>query len=637
MGCANQGSVDILRVTEVGPRQLEIGDRLEISGQHFPQGSELKRVRVTLRATLARGGLGPCAAPVEVTITDPPEGASEYDSITHQFRDATYARSTQRVLRLDGPDRLAMVLSESLFEQLTRCPSERDRSPVGHATLSFGSAHARYARLGVTVRFEGITGTQAIEGTLRGATLDLLAPPSSRVLHVDALRRRSARVLDSLGITLADAHPPSGGLRIASVRNGGSAQRAGLGANDVLSGIDGLTVLSLEDLAVPEHTRATRISVGRDDILDERVVALDGYAKASPTDLLAASVSLLVATLVLALALRSRPGVLPSLARIAQQALARGDRGAFAPWLRARITDVLERRAGSDAIPWLALAAPISTLGLAPFLPALLRLGWDVGLLYALGAGLRLLAGPSFSFRTMMGAIPTSVASLLALGTSVVASGTFRAEGIVGAQGAAPWTWHAFRSPAATVLAVLFLIGLCVGAPDARPHRTHAEPTRRDKLRDGAGWVGTFFVATAGVTSLFGGWQVPGSDLGQQEASAALQMAGAALFLSKAWAITLSAAWLRWTVSSARTAAIVHRAGRSIFALALLSAALHGACALATPRLPAFVGVALAHGTFAFVVVSLVAAVLRPYVMRARSLQNYTPPVFSRADESVVH
>jgi hypothetical protein len=631
--CVNDRALDIVRVSELGPRHAEIGDRIEITGQHFPQSAELKRVRLTLRGTLARAGLPPCPAPVEVTLSDPPDGASEYDPVSRSFREATYARSTQRTLRLDGPDRLALLLSDSLFEQLTRCPSEPAGAPVSHGTLSFGDAHARYARLGVTVRFEGLTGTHAIEGTLRGATLDLLAPPSRRVLHVQPLRHDAARVLSALGLTLADAHPTTGGLRIASVLHGSPADRAGIGANDVLTTIDGLSVLALEDLALPLNTRATRLGVSRDDLVDERVVVLERYATASPSDLLSSAIALLVASIALGFALRPGPGALASVGRLAQHALDRGDRRAFGPWLRAQWSAALDRSAPVSMTARLAVAAPLTLLALAPFVPSLLRLGWDVGLLYALGAGLRLLSGPSASWRTVLAALPTSVAALLALGTSVVASGTFRAEGIVGAQGGAPWSWHALRSPVAVAQAALFLIALVVGAP-AEPARPAPEPSRRERLVALAGWAGTLLVSAAGVTALFGGWQVPGSDLARQETSAALQMLGGALFLAKSWALTLGTAWLRATIPASRTAALVHRAGRWILGVSALAALVQCVLALLVPRLPAFVGVALSHGTFSLAGLVLVASALRPRAMSALGLHGHEPTAFSSASDS---
>jgi NADH:ubiquinone oxidoreductase subunit H len=229
------------------------------------------------------------------------------------------------------------------------------------------------------------------------------------------------------------------------------------------------------------------------------------------------------------------------------------------------------------------------------------------------------------------------MAAILSMGTAVIASGTFRAEGIVAAQGAAPWSWHAFRSPAATALAVLFMVALYAGAPDRLQPAPDRPLTSAQFARQIAGWIGTFFVAAAGVTALFGGWHVPGSDLGGQDASAALQMAGAMLFLLKTWALTLTTAWLRWTSSSTRGAALVHRAGGTIALTALLAAIAHCTVALLTPRLPSSVAMTLSHTTFALIFIAIFAATLRARAQRVWGLSSYVPPVFSNADESVLH
>ncbi|MDP3275291.1 MAG: NADH-quinone oxidoreductase subunit H [Deltaproteobacteria bacterium] len=634
LGCGGPSAVDILRVQDIGPRQAEIGDRVEITGQQFPQAGELRRVRVRFRGTLARSGASPCTAPVDVTLTDPPEGSTEFDPVTHQVRETTYAHSPQRLLRLDGPDRLALVLTESLFASLTQCPGERASGTVSHATLSFGAAQARFARLGVTLHFEGLTGTRAIEGTLRGATLDLLAPASQRVVHADLLRRRAQRALDSMGIQLAEAHPALG-LRVASVRSQSSAALAGIGANDVLSAVDGLSILSLDDLALAEHTRAVRLAVSRDDILDERTVPLDGYATSSPDDQLAVAVFLLVIALLMALATRGALGTLSQLTPLVHQALGNRTRGGFVRWVFSKLVAVFRGEAPHEVTPWLVLVALGSTLGLAPFLPALLRMGWDVGLLFALGTALRLISAPSASWRSMARALPASVIAISTLTSAVLASGTFRAEGVVAAQAGLPWQWHAFRSPATLLLSALFLLALLNGAPDSPRKTPHSPtPTRAALLRTFAGWVGTTLVASAGVVSLFGGWQLPMIDLGQQDSSAALQMLGSIVFLAKTWTLSLGVCWVRWAVPSARTAAWMQRSWRVLVGSALAGLLVHALLCLALPRMPLALSVALSRGTFALIAATLLWLVIEPKVTRRAGLASYEAPVFSAADES---
>lgn len=604
---------------------MEIGERIEVAGAHFPQGSEIKRIRVTFRGMLVRSGLGPCSAPVEVTLTDPPEGTQEYDAASRQFRDATYAHWTQRTLRLDGTDRVAMLLNDSLFSQLTRCPGERERQEVTHATLSFGNTHARHAHLGITVEFEGITGNHSIEGTLRGATLDVLAPPSRRILYGERARAGAQRALDSLGIVLADAHPTNGGLRIASVLSGGSAQQAGIGANDILTAVDGLTVLGIEDMNLPSHARTARVAVTRNDITDDRVLELEGYATSSPTDQLATFVALLLASIVLFAALRPTAGALPSLARQANRAFGSSARMGFVRWLKDRTTDLVRGRTRAEIVPWLVLAAPATTIGLAPFLPSLLRVNWDLGLLFAAGGALRLCASPTVSFAGALQGIPTSIAAICALATSIIASGTFRAEGIVAAQAGAPWGWHSFRSPAGFVLSLLFLVALASGAPEhheAPPNSPATTPSRGVVLRNISGWIGTFLYSAAGVTALFGGWQLPFTELNEQDGSALLQMLAAVLFLGKAWLLTLTVAWYRWAITASRTRAIVQRAGSTIIVLSLLGALVHSVYAVLSPHLPSAFATVIAQGTFVLVCVTLLGAIARPYFVRSAKLQQ---------------
>jgi NADH:ubiquinone oxidoreductase subunit H len=449
-------------------------------------------------------------------------------------------------------------------------------------------------------------------------------------LYGEQARAGAHRALDSLGIILAESHPSTGGLRIASVLAGGSAEQAGIGANDVLTAVDGLTILALDDLNLPSHTRTARVAVTRNDITDDRVLELQGYATSSPTDQLATFVALLLASIVIFSALKPRAGVVTSLSRQIHLAFASSTRTGFAQWLRARTRELVRGNTRAEIVPWMVLAAPATSIGLAPFVPSLVRLNWDIGLLFAVGGALRLCASPTVSFAGALQGIPTSLAAICALVTSVIASGTFRAEGVVAAQSGLPWGWHAFRSPASFVLAALFLVALAAGAPEhhepqgATPRSADpSQPSIRTMLvRNIVGWSGTLLFSLAGVTALFGGWQLPFTELNEQDGSALIQMLAAVLFVAKAWCLTLTTAWYRWAVSASRTRAIVQRAGQTIIGLSLLSAALHSLYVVLVARLPAAVSLVIAQGTFALVCVSLLGAVTRPYFIRSVKLQH---------------
>ena len=55
-GCERDGVPPLVEVTEVSPREIELGDRLELKGAGFPQG---RSGRITFRGTMWRPGQTP--------------------------------------------------------------------------------------------------------------------------------------------------------------------------------------------------------------------------------------------------------------------------------------------------------------------------------------------------------------------------------------------------------------------------------------------------------------------------------------------------------------------------------------------------------------------------------------------------
>ena len=212
--CGGTSVDEILQLRDLTPRQIEVGDRISITGAEYPAANDIRRISVTLRGQLARAGRPLCEAVTEVTIADPPVGAVTTDVLTGRVRDQTYAESNHRAVQLDGANRLEFTVTESMLAQMSRCPTEpvSDAIDVPHATLSFGLAGVQAQ--GITVTIEGLTGEHAIAGTLRGVTLDLNAPPARRVALEAGAQEAASHLLDFLGIALASSNPDDGGLRV---------------------------------------------------------------------------------------------------------------------------------------------------------------------------------------------------------------------------------------------------------------------------------------------------------------------------------------------------------------------------------------------------------------------------------------
>ncbi|MBN9166943.1 MAG: hypothetical protein J0I07_38790, partial [Myxococcales bacterium] len=179
MGCERQIAPPLVEVTELTPREIEPGDRLEIRGNGFPQG---RTGRVTLEGTVFRPG-------------EPPMRGVSIDT------EGTVAT----------PDRLELVVREALAEQL-----------CGRGDWA---AHATF-RGDVEVAFASDNqGAPPLVGVLRGVELDVM-PSSARASVLEGRIAEGRRVLAFFGI--APGAPSPRGLPIEQVGAGSPAERAGM-------------------------------------------------------------------------------------------------------------------------------------------------------------------------------------------------------------------------------------------------------------------------------------------------------------------------------------------------------------------------------------------------------------------------
>ena len=189
MGCERQIAPPLVEVTELAPREVETGDRLEVHGTGFPQG---RTGKVTLEGTVFRPG-------------EPPMRGVSIDV------EGTVAT----------PDRLELVVRDALTERFC---GRGDRA--AHATFR-GTVEVSFA--------SNNPEAPPLVGRLRSASLDVL-PSSARASVLEAQIAEGGRVLAFLGVVPGAATPR--GIPIEQVRPGSMAERTGLQVGDVLVSVE---------------------------------------------------------------------------------------------------------------------------------------------------------------------------------------------------------------------------------------------------------------------------------------------------------------------------------------------------------------------------------------------------------------
>ncbi len=475
LGCERQIAPPLVEVTELGPREIEPGDRLEVQGSGFPQG---RTGRVTLEGTVFRPG-------------EPPARGVSIDL------EGTVAT----------PERLEVVVRDALAERFC---GRGDRA-----------AHATF-RGNVEVAFSSnVAGAPPLVGVLRGAVLDVM-PSSARASVLEARIAEGGRVLAFLGVV--PGAPAPRGLPIEQVRAGSLAERAGMQVGDVLVSVDGVNVLSLGDV-VPASARAVDIEIRRGDsgVEETKTLSLIEYSgERIPTEYAPALVVVGLALAVLVLLVLPGP---PSLAALEMHIASRVRRTTLRELLAALFGS--GRRAAASAIS----SAVIGAFALTPYVvgrevdgvvllaAAATMLVWsrmaaERGLL----ASLRALARMALSVVAMAGAVTLAIGQV----------GAIELAELVRSQGGMPWEFNAARHPSCAILAVVYaaaVVGLLrIRARDAQP--AHIVLLERS---------GLLFASALGVTTFLGGWQLPGLI---DPRGRALLLAAALLFVAKTWLVT---------------------------------------------------------------------------------------------------
>ncbi len=519
--CERDGVPPLVEVSEVSPREIEVGDRMELRGAGFPQG---RAARVTFRGTLLRPG-----------------------------RQAVHGATIEAEGVVASGDRIEIVVSEPLEERFC---GHGDKAL--HTTMN-GDVEVAFS--------SSAPGAPPLVGVMHGMTLDI-TPSSVRASVVESRTAEGAHVLAFLGVTPGVATPR--GLPIEKLAPGLPGDQAGFQLGDLISAVDGVHVHDISDVT-PASARSAQITLRHGDSGSEetKTVAMIGYAgERIPLEY---GPALLVVGLALALlVLLIIPA--PAIASALELRLARRLRAAG---IKSTASALFGR--GPRAIGSALASVLIGTFALGPHV-----IGAELDGAVLLVAAIALFlasrvasaGGVKASARAAVEVVLPGLVLTASVAGIVIHGGALHLAELVRSQGGAPWEWNAFRQPVASALAFAYLGAVLVmlrTRDDARllsdarvdvgdtvqPSSTSAKattPARTEKNGRLLERLALVVASGLGIAVFFGGWQLPG---GIEARSTLLQAAAALLFVAKTWglvAVLLGAATLAtpWSAAEAR-------------------------------------------------------------------------------------
>lgn len=301
----------------MAPKQIELGDKLEIDGAGFPQG---RKARVVFEGALHR--------PAE-TVEDTAEIDTQGDVV--------------------APDRIEIAVTDDLLASFCGAGSS--------------AAHTTFEGT-VTVVFAAQTpGAPPVSGSLQHATIDAEPTAAGQARYL-ADAEDGDRLARAAGLHVETR--PAGGLVVTGVEPASRSAKAGLLPDDVIVSANGVRALGVADLAPPAGVGSLPLVVRRGGGGEElHALPLDGARLETPRRFAwpAAIVAAVAALLAL---LAASPGrrVLWLKRRLAGRRPAESGRAQSA---FARVTGVVT----AAALPLLLPAADVSVLALVAFSGAL--------------------------------------------------------------------------------------------------------------------------------------------------------------------------------------------------------------------------------------------------------------------------
>ncbi|MEM1032204.1 MAG: NADH-quinone oxidoreductase subunit H [Myxococcota bacterium] len=593
LACVDPEAAELLELSDVAPRRLEIGDRVEVMGRGLPSGS-VNAVEVSFHGTLYRPG-------------QTPETLDDW-RIAHATPD---------------PDHVAFVVDEAL--QRAFCG---DDDAAVHTTFE-GDVVVRYP--------PAVAGSAGVSGRLEGVVLDIPGPLPRRE-WLETAQARGQRLAHHLGLELGPPPERPDRLAVVSVRPASEAARAGVEVGDLVVRFAGVTVLGAEDMMPPPERDDVALAVARGAETRTFTLSVAAFERPLvPRDALGGLVvlSILFAFFGLYASPLARP--LAWLERRLMLRLAteraptrKGLRTAVATLVR-RLKEQLQRQGWG---PYLVFAAVTASFVLMPLGGRLFAADLDVGVLYVLsfcslvGIGLVTAQGskgrwtPLAALRAAAQLFVAQLPAIAAVVSVVLMTGSLRVVDVISAQcgdarafvttGAWPWHWFVFRHPGTMLLfGALFVTAgleghrgaLSLDAAEGSPDKSR--PSLRPLLFVFVDWANVFILCGLAAGLFLGGWQLPGITPQDQAEHRGLQAAGVALFVLKAWTLILGTAALRRALPRLQLPQLTRLAWRVLIPVSTLAAL---SCAgwwhltrPEAPTLPVTVQHGIGAATFGFV------------------------------------
>jgi NADH-quinone oxidoreductase subunit H len=503
VSCLSQPVPALVAVADVSPRELDLGDRLDVLGGGFPEG---RRATLSLRGDLHRPGQ---------RVTEDVEVVVAAESVAE--------------------DRIVATVTEELQVELCGRGADTDHTTFrGDLVVAFAPR---------------ASGAPPVTGTLAGVVLDLKPPPPPP--QIAAERKAEAdRLLAFLGLAVRVV---PGGLEVVSIRGGGRAASAGLLAGDLILAADGVTTRAATDLVPSGRSRSATFVArrGRSDVPLRLAIDVAGFRRVVPDGLLAGA-------LIAALSLVLMFALIGPLARVTTrferrlaarlrraESLERADRASAPTGALFRLSVYLAFVAHGFLLTYLAFGGYLASreldVPLAFFVVATLLVAMELcagG--YADGLRWSLRRGAFAAFRRL----GVEVCAALALASAALSAGGMGLADATRQQGGLPWRWAAAESPMLAA-ALVVLVATAAGRPPllgrAAPKRLERAIFALSKLAHG---LNALFVASLGAVLFLGGWRIPG--VSPTDPALSWHALGAFVFLGKAWLVLAVIAGVRW-------------------------------------------------------------------------------------------